>query len=310
MKLRALLWAAGLCVAGQAQAGLLSDDEARKGIQQVEARVFIQEEIGKRQTENIRLQSESIKQQSDSIKQLSEINNQQADSLKQLGESLKQQTHAMLDLQTQIETLNTDLRALRGQNEELVHNLQDAGKRQKDFYIDLDSRIRHFEKIEAAKLAEPPPAPPTQPVLQMAPMPVAQSAVQPDVAADDVVVENRAYELAHGLFKAGSFQKAVEAYHEFLKKFPESVFAPGAHYEMGNAYLGLKDYKNAQFSYKTLVSKYSFSPKVPDAMLNIAECQIELKLVATGKKTLTQIIAQYPGSETAAKAKKRLSTIK
>ena len=261
MKLRVLLLA-GLCVAGgQSHAGLFSDDEAREQIRQLEARASKLEETSKQQAE---------------------INKQQA-------EVNKQQTRSMLDLQTQIEAQNAELRRMQGQNEELVHGLQDAEKRQKDFYIDLDTRVRHFESTEAAALAAPPPPPP---------------------AADDPATENHAYEAAYKLSKAGKHQDAIEAFQEFLKKFPESVHVPNVHYEMGGAYFALKDYRNALANYQLLVIKYSFSPKTPDTMLNIAGCQQELKDVAAAKKTLKQIIAIYPGSEVAAEAKKQLAALK
>jgi len=267
MKLRALLLA-GLCVAGgQARAGLFSDDEAREQIRQAEARVSKLEEASK----------------------------QQAETNKQQAETNKQQTRSMLDLQTQIETQNAELRRLHGQNEELLHSLQDAEKRQKDFYIDLDTRIRHFESAEVAALAAPPPPPD-------------KAADVP--AADDPAVENRAYEAAYKLFKADKHQDAINAFQEFLKKFPESVHVPNVHYEMGNAYFALKDYKNALTSYQILAGKYSFSPKAPDAMLSIADCQQELKDVPAARKTLKQIIAKYPGSETANEARKRLTNLK
>lgn len=267
MKLRVLLLA-GLCLTGgQAYAGLFNDDEAREQIRQVEARVSKLEETGKQQVD---------------------ANTQQADTN-------KQQTRSMLDLQTQIEAQNAELRGLRGQNEELVHGLQDAEKRQKDFYIDLDTRVRHFESVEAAALAAPPPPPD-------------KAADVP--AADDPAVGNRAYEAAYKLFKADKHQDAINAFQEFLKKFPESVHVPNVHYEMGNAYFALKDYKNALASYQLLVNKYSFSPKTPDAMLSLADCQQELKDVPAARKTLKQVIAKYPGSETADEARKRLSTLK
>ena len=270
---------AGLCVAGgQAHAGLFNDDEARQQIQQVEGRVSKLEETGKQQTETI---------------------GQQTETTKQLTETSKQQTRSMLDLQAQIEAQNAELRRLRGQNEELMHNLQDAEKRQKDFYIDLDTRIRHFESIEAANAAAPPPAQPPD-----------KTSDDAGLAADDPAVENRAYETAYGFFKAGSHQKAVSAFQEFLKKFPESVYAPKASYELGNTYFALKDYRNALTSYQLLLSKYSFSPKVQDAMLSIADCQQELNDLPAARKTLKQIIAKYPGSETADKAKERLAALK
>lgn len=298
MRLPALLLA-GLCVAGQAHAGLFSDDEARNQAQQLDVRTSKLEEAGKAQSENNRQQAE--------------INVQQAEINKQQAEINKQQTHSMLDLQAQIDALNTELRRVRGQNEELLHSLQDAEKRQKDFYIDLDTRIRHFEAIEAAA----PPPPPPVPAGASAPVaPVAsdeQAAKVADgkaVKTEDPAVENRAYEAAYGLLKAGKDQEAVKAYQEFLKKFPESVHVPNAHYGIATAYFALKDCKNALASYQVLVNKYAFSPKVPDAMLNMAECQRELKAVVTARKTLTQIVSKYPGSEAADKARKRLATFK
>lgn len=64
--------------------------------------------------------------------------------------AVKQQTKSMLDLQGEIDALNEEVRKLRGQNEELIHGLQDAEKRQKDFYLDLDTRLRQLEAAEAA----------------------------------------------------------------------------------------------------------------------------------------------------------------
>ncbi len=264
---------AGLCAAaGQARAGLFNDDEARMQIRQVDERVSKLEESGKQQAEAIG---------------------------QQLSETSKQQTRSMLDLQAQIEAQNGELRNLRGQNEELKHLLQDAEKRQKDFYIDLDTRIRHFESVEAANAAEPPSTPAPD-----------KSADAP-LAADDVAVENRAYEAAYTLFKAGNHQKAAAALQEFLKKFPDSVYAPKASYELGNTHFALKEFKSALASYQTVAGgKYSFSQKAQDAMLGVADCQQELNDSAAAKKTLKQIVAKYPGSGIANKARERLAALK
>ncbi|MDE2309722.1 MAG: tol-pal system protein YbgF, partial [Betaproteobacteria bacterium] len=156
--------------------------------------------------------------------------------------------------------------------------------------------LRHFESVEAATLAAPPAPSPDK----------AADAAE----ADNPAVENRAYEAAYKLFKAGDHQKAIEAFQEFLKKFPESVHVPNAHYEMGSAFFALKDYKNALTSYQLLTSKYSFSPKTPGAMLSVADCQQELNDAVSAKKTLRQIIAKYPGSGAADEARKRLTALK
>ena len=128
MKFPVLLFAgwSAFAVCG-ANAALLSDDEAHNQIRQLLGRVAILEGTGKQQAEMIRQQMETIKQQ-----------------------LTKQQAGLIRDLQKQIEAQTMELRRLRGQNEELTHALQGAEKRQKDIYIDLDSRLRHFEESGTA----------------------------------------------------------------------------------------------------------------------------------------------------------------
>ena len=257
----------GLCLTIPAQAGLLDDDEARQQIKQLEARVLKLEEATTR--------------------------------VLKLEDAVKQQTKSMLDLQSQIEALNAEIRKLHGQNEEAAHGLQDAEKRQKDFYVDLDTRLRHFESAEetakeAAKAAA------AAPVKVPAPPPT-------PVDPSDPVPENRAFESAYGLFKSGNHANAIKEFQEFLKKYPESVQIPNADYWLGSAQYALKDYKGALDTFEGLLKEFPNTPKAADAMLNLASCQRALKHIASSKKTLKQLITQYPASEAAAKAKKLLS---
>lgn len=248
-----------MCVAtAPASAGLFSDDEARGQIQQLEVRVSQLEK------ENIRLE-----------------------------EANKQQTGSLLDLLTQIESLNQELRRLRGQNEELEHNLQDAKNRQKDFYVDLDARLRHFEAAEAAPQSAP-----------------AQKAADKSIAEDMTEVEGSAYEVVYAYYKAANYKKVLESSREFLGKFPDSSHVPNVHYLMGDAYFSLDDFKKSIASYQQVVSKYENSPNVPDAWLNIAACQQQLKDLVSARKTFKLVMTKYPDSKAAKKAKQRLSALK
>lgn len=248
LKQRALLLLA-LCCAAPAQAGLFSDDDARKQIQQLEARML------------------------------------------KLEAAAEQQTKSLLDLLGQIEALNEEIRKLRGQNEELVHGLQDAEKREKDFYVDLDTRLRRFEPTDStAQAAGAAAAAPTDP--------------------DDPAAENRAFEAAYGLFKGGSHENAAAAFQEFLKKYPGSVHAPNASYWLGNAQFMLKDYKNALGTYQGLLKAFPGTPRAAEVLFSIAGCQQELKQDAAAQKTLKQLVARYPDSEAAGKAKKLITTAK
>jgi tol-pal system protein YbgF len=211
-----------------------------------------------------------------------------------LEDAVKQQTKSMLDLQGQIEALNTEIRKLRGQNEETTHGLQDAEKRQKDFYVDLDTRLRHFESAEqAAKEA----------AATTAKTPVAPISADPS----DPVPEDRAFEAAYGLFKAGSHANAAKAFQEFLKKYPDSVHVFNANYWLGNAQFALKDYRGALDTYQGLLKDFPDTPKTADVLYGVAGCQQGLNRPITAHKTLKQLIAKYPTSEAAAKARKMLA---
>jgi tol-pal system protein YbgF len=251
LKPRALILL-GLCFAVPAQAGLFSDDDARKNIQQVEARVL------------------------------------------KLEDQDKQQVQSILDLQGQIETLNGVIRQLRGQNEEISHGLQDAEKREKDFYVDLDTRLRHFESIEAAAAAAPKPVDVSQ----------AGDAAAP---SDDPAAEDRAIEKAYGLFKSGNNEDAVKALQDFLKKYPDSGHVSNATYWLGGAQFALNDYKKALITYRGLLKADPNTAKAPDTLLNIAACQQALKAATQANATLKQLIAKYPDSSAAAKAKKLIA---
>ena len=250
---------AGMCiVTAQASAGLFNDDDARAQIRQLEVRLDLLEKA------NIRLEDAN-----------------------------KQQNSSMLDLLTQMESLNQELRRLRGQSEELEHNLQDAKNRQKDFYVDLDTRMRHFEAAEAATQSA-----------------TAQQAADKSVVEDVEAIENSAYEVVYANYKAANYHKVLESSKEFLKKFPNSTRVPNVYYLMGDAYFSLDEFKKSLASYQVVVSKYESSTNVPDAWLNIASCQQQLKDLVSAKKTLKLLISKYPDSKAAKKAKQRLAALK
>jgi len=212
-----------------------------------------------------------------------------------LDDTIQHQTKSMLDLQSQIDALNAEVRTLRGQNEETTHGLQDAEKRQKDFYVDLDTRVRHFEsEDQAAKVA-------------------AASAVKatvPAAEASGAVSEDHAFAAAYGLFKSGKHADAIKSFHDFLKKYPDSIHVPNANYFLGNAQFAVKNYRGALDTYQGLIKVYPDTPITPDVLFKIAECLHGLKHDISAHKTLKTLIAKYPSSKAAAKARKLLAAKK
>ena len=81
-------------------------------------------------------------------------------------------------------------------------------------------------------------------------------------------------------------------------------------YWLGNAQYGKRDYKDAIVSFRALVAGTPDHPRVPEALLSIANCQIELKDNKAARRTLEELIKTHPSSEAAAAAKQRIGGLK
>jgi tol-pal system protein YbgF len=244
-----------------AHAGLFDDEEARKAIAATQARLDgLQRNLEARLT--------ALEQQS-----------------KQMG----------FDLLRDLDGIKSDVAKMRGQIEVLVYELTEAQKRQRDLYVDLDSRMR---KMEAAAV---PPAPPPGPVAE-APPPAATAPPVVPVTAQ----EQKAYDAGLDQFKRGDYNGAIASFQGFVKTYPRSMLASSAQYWVGNAQFARKDYRAAIASQRTLIQLWPDSTRVPDALLSIASAQSEIGDNTQARRTLEELIVKYPQSESAGKAKQRL----
>lgn len=266
---RLLLVTAILFASHAAQAALFSDDEAHA-------------KIAALKQENQQLK--------DQVKSLEE-------RVTKLDNTMRSQ--GLLDLLQQVEALKNDMAKLRGQVEVNTYNLGTTDKRQKDFYVDLDNRMRKLERVGGPAEAPASPATTPPPTNTTAPAPAA-----------DPSAENRSYDTAFNLFKIGNYQAAIAGFQSFLKTYAKSPLASNAQYWIGNSYSALRDFKNCIANQKMLIAQYPDSPKAPDAMLNLASCQIEAGEKDTAKKTLEDLLAKHPTSGAADAAKKRLANLK
>jgi tol-pal system protein YbgF len=79
---------------------------------------------------------------------------------------------------------------------------------------------------------------------------------------------------------------------------------------LGNSQYANREYKDAIKNFNNLLAKDPDHVRAPDAMLSVANCQLEMKDVKSARKTLDDLMKKYPQSESAAAAKERLSKLK
>jgi len=234
---------------------------------------------------------------------LAQVQKQLEDRIAAVEKELKNQ--GLIELFRDVEQIKADVARLRGQAEVLVHELEQSQKRQRDLYVDLDSRLRKLESAPAgAAAAAEPPAAATVAGSPPAPPPAAAAGARPPA---DASAEQKSYDTALEQFKAGNYPAAIAGFQAFVKAYPKSPLAPSAQYWVGNAQFAQKDFRGAIASQRQLIASYPDSQKVPDALLNIGSSQFELGDAAGARRTLQDLVARHPQSEAAAKARQRLA---
>ena len=216
---------------------------------------------------------------------------------------------AVLDLFREIEGLKQEIARMRGQVEVLTNGVEQAQKRQQDFYVDLDTRLRRLESGSV-----PPPvggvAPSAGDVAAAAGAKPGTSSPPPPVPGATSSAETRAYEAAQNLRRIGNYQGAIVAFQNFIKQYPKSGLASSAQYWIGDSYFNMRDFRLAIASQRLLLASYPDSNKVPDALLNIASSQAELGEMAAARKTMDELVAKHPGSDAADKARRRMANVR
>lgn len=123
----------------------------------------------------------------------------------------------------------------------------------------------------------------------------------------DPAQENRALEAGFAFLKAQNFSAAANAFKNFITHYADSVQIPNAIFGLGNAYYGGQNFKDALMVYQNFLKDYPNSPRAPDVLLNIAGCQSSLQQDKLAQKTLKQLVSKYPNSSAAAQAKRLLA---
>lgn len=253
-----------------ASAGLFDDEEARKAIVELRTRF---EQSQQRQAQFEESERKALAAQvADQVEQISVLK------------------RSLLDLNAQMETLRSEIAKLRGAdeqlaqgNKDLARELADLQRKYKDAMAAIDDRIRRLEPQRVS------------------------------LDGKDAVVdapEKKAYDEAIGILRKGEFANAATALAAFQKRFPSSAYNGHVQYWLGNALYGKGEVKEAMNIFRTLVTTTPDHPRASEALLALANCQIELKDGKGARKTLEELIANYPQSEAAQSGRERIKQIK
>jgi tol-pal system protein YbgF len=275
---------------------------------------------------------------------------QQRLSLAERVERLEQQANGQggsgsaVDLVNRISALQSQVQSLQGQVEELKHSLDESRQRNKDQYIDLDSRIGRLEGHGGAAPAAPqaaaprprdsqPPdvdlghpadnAPPRRPqddraigeltdADRAAAAPGDEDTANPPPSAPpgEQGDATGAYNDAFAALKDGRYAESARRFQAFIDEYPDSALTGNAYYWLGESYYVTQNYPIAEQSFATLLKRYPDSQKAPDALLKIGYSQYEQKQWDQAEATLNKVVQDYPDTTVARLAQGRLRALK
>ncbi|MDP9901858.1 tol-pal system protein YbgF [Variovorax ginsengisoli] len=186
---------------------------------------------------------------------------------------------SLLDLQSQIESMRGDMARMTGQNEQLTRTVTELQQRQ----TDLDDRMK---KSEPSKVT----------------VDGREFSANPQEKAD--------FDAALGVFRSGQFAQAQTSFADFVKRYPQSGYNASALFWLGNAQYATRNYNEAIANFRSMLSLAPDHAKAPEAVLSIANCQIELKDTKAARRTLEDLSKAYPQSEAAQAGRERLTRLK
>ncbi len=243
----------------------------------------------------------------------------------------------LLELLSEVDKLNREIKRLRGEMEVQRHGYDRQAARQERLYTDLEARLEAIERgtataaadqaTEQSRAAVPPVVarPPAADIAasgsqaadepreadtsELTESPPASASEPLTIAAAPPPSEETSYQAAFDLLKTGQYDKSIQAFGDFLTRFPGSLHADNAQYWLAEAYYVTHRYEPAISEYKKLVASYPESQKLTHALLKVGYSYHELGQISAAKQSLQDLKQRYPGTTAARLADERLQRI-
>jgi tol-pal system protein YbgF len=233
----------------------------------------------------------------------------------------------LLELANQLEVLQRELSELRGEKQELERyvkvelvqyvalvqrGLQDMKRGQADLQMAIDGVRSNIDGVRSSigdmqRNVNDVSSGVEARIRRIEPVKVSVDGRE----IEALPAEISAFDAALAVLRKGEFAAARTAFEQFQTRYPTSGYRASALYWLGNAQYATREYKEAMSSLRRMLQVAADHPRAAEAMLTIANCQIELKEPrATVRRTLEDLVKSYPQDEAAATAKERLSKLK
>jgi|TARA_B110000091_G_C13735435_1_gene440903 tol-pal system protein YbgF len=213
------------------------------------------------------------------------------DQVKEL--KLAARNRAQVNLQLQVDELQSEVNKLRGITELHEHKLNQMSERQRELYQEIERRVNNaLKSTRISSVAN------------------VQANSDNQVNYSNNLTENEAYDHAVNLvLKDKLYEQAIPAFKQFNQKFPQSSYAANAHYWLGQLLFNKAEFSLAESEFLIVVNKFNDSTKRADALLKLGMVRQKQGENSASITLYRQLIKEYPNSTAAQLAKPRLSSL-
>ena len=253
------------------------------------------------------------------------------------------QADTQTEMLLQLQSLQDEVRMLRGQVEEQSYQIQQLKRQAREDYMALDERIGNSPTPrQPTSSAATPVAGPVSSVEDQSAAPAISSVSengsvgttagsvgvdsveqQPVVAVqssntDNVVkretrvISNTddsgrdAYKAAYNLVKTRDFDDARVSMIAFIADYPQHKYVPNAHFWLGELYYHDSDLVNSRDHFAVLVDVFPAHRKVADAKFKLAKVEHQLGDARKAKRLLRSVVKDHSESRVAKPAREYL----
>jgi tol-pal system protein YbgF len=215
------------------------------------------------------------------------------------------------ELYSQMQQLQEEVQSLRGMVEQQTYEIEQLKKQLRDRYLDMDSRLSRLQSASGSVTGAP-VAGETSPTVGPGGVAGADGAAPPPgkllSPSDATADEKAAYDAAQESVRAKKYDLAISQLEALLVKYPNGALAPNCHYWLGDLYASKNspEIDKAQGHFQLLLKKFPSHAKVPDALFKMGKIHKDRGDKAKAKAFFERVVASYPQSSAAAKAREQL----
>ncbi|PLX42698.1 MAG: tol-pal system protein YbgF [Deltaproteobacteria bacterium] len=227
------------------------------------------------------------------------------------------QAERLARLGATVDSMESDIRLLKGKVEELEHSLANPTAQAtpattpeeitalRNMVSDLTNRVDSLNRriasttsTKASAAAPPAPAKPPAPAV-----------AAPAKPSSPEVDPKSLYDKGYSLYQQNKYEEARKAFDAYISAYPKTSLADNAYFWIGESFYNESQYEKAIIFYDKIVREYADGDKVPSALLKQAFAFDALGDELDAKILLRKVIKEHPKSEQASVARRKLEVL-